>query len=143
MSLKNPSELKCIVLVNKYVKSVSLVSLKNRGQCIGLVNKYVKIMSVVSLKNLGQLQSIALIVILVKLSRKENISMRLLKLKRNGSVSVVSLKNPCELQCIWLVNKYVKIMSVVSLKNPFQLQSIALLVILVKLSGKENTSIGR
>ena len=47
-----------------------------------------------------------------------------------------------ELQCIGLVNKYVKIMSVVSLKNPFQLQSIALLVILVKLSGKENTSIG-
>ena len=43
VSLKNPSELKCIVLVNKYVKSVSLASLKNRGQCIGLVNKYVKI----------------------------------------------------------------------------------------------------
>ena len=68
---------------------------------------------------------------------------RLLKLKRNESVSVLSLKNPSELQCIGLVNKYVKIMSVVSLKNPFQLQSIALLVILVKLSGKENTSIGR
>ena len=77
VSLKNPSELKCIVLVNKYVKSVSLVSLKNRGQCIGLVNKYVKIMSVVSLKNLFQFQSIALIMILVKLSRKENISMGL------------------------------------------------------------------
>ena len=90
---------------------------------------------VVSLKNLGHLQSIALIVILVKLSRKENISMRLLKLKRNGSVSVVSLKNPCELQCIWLVNKYVKIMS---LKNLFQFQSIALIVILVQLSRKEN-----
>ena len=30
---------------------------------------------------------------------------RLLKLKRNGSVSVVSLKNPSELKCIVLVNK--------------------------------------
>ena len=77
VSLKNPSELKCIVLVNKYVKSVSLVSLKNRGQCIGLVNKYVKIMSVVSLKNPFQLQSIALLVILVKLSGTENTSIGL------------------------------------------------------------------
>ena len=81
-----------------------------------------------------------MIVILVKLSRKENISMRLLKLKRNGSVSVVSLKNPSELQCIVLVNKCVKIMSVVSLKNLGELQSIALIVILVKLSKKENKS---
>ena len=56
------------------------------------------------------------------------------------SVSVVSLKNLSELQCILLVNKYVKIMSVVSLRNLGQLQSIALIVILVKLSRKENMS---
>ena len=42
---------------------------------------------------------------------------KLLKLKKNWSVSVVSLKNPSELQSILLVSKYVKIMSVVSLKN--------------------------
>ena len=46
---------------------------------------------------------------------------RLLKVMRNGSVIVVSLKNPSELQCILLVNKYVKIMSVVSLQNLGQL----------------------
>ena len=63
--------------------------------------------------------------------------MRLLKLKRGGSVSVVSLKNPSELQCIMLVHKCVKIMSVVSLKNLGELQSIALIVILVKLSKKK------
>ena len=33
-------------------------------------------------------------------------------------MSVVSLKNPFELQCIVLVDKKFKIMSVVSLKNP-------------------------
>ena len=42
-------------------------------------------------------------------NRSENLSVdcevRLLKLKRGGSVSVVSLKNPSELQCIVLVNK--------------------------------------
>ena len=57
-------------------------------------------------------------------------------------MSVLSLKNPSELQCIGLVNKYVKIMSVVSLKNLFQFQSIALVVILVKLSRKENILMG-
>ena len=69
--------------------------------------------------------------------------MRLLKLKRNGSLSVVSLKNPSELQCIVLVNKYVKIMSVVRLKKLGQLESIALIVIFDALSRKENISIGR
>ena len=42
-------------------------------------------------------------------NRRENMcvdcEVRLLKLKRNGSVSVVSLKNPSELKCIVLVNK--------------------------------------
>ena len=58
-------------------------------------------------------------------------------------MSVVSLKNPPELQSIVLVScKYVKIMSVVSLKNLGQLQGIALIVTLVKLSRKENTSMG-
>ena len=51
---------------------------------------------------------------------------RLPKLKRIGSVSVVSLKNPSELWCIVLVTKFVKIMSVVSLKNPSELQCIIL-----------------
>ena len=54
-------------------------------------------------------------------NRSENMSVdcevRLLKLKRGGSVSVANLKNPSELQCIVLVNKCVKIMSVVSLEN--------------------------
>ena len=57
-------------------------------------------------------------------------------------MSVVTLKNPSDLQCIVLVDKNVKIMSVVSLKNLDQLQSIALLVILAKRSRKENTSMG-
>ena len=65
---------------------------------------------------------------------------RLLKLNGHRSVSVVSLKNPSELQCIIFVHKWVKIMSVVSLKNLGELQSIALIVILVKLSKKENKS---
>ena len=67
---------------------------------------------------------------------------RLLKLKGNVSVSFVSFKNPSDSQSILLVSKYVKIMSVVSLKNLGQLQSIALLVILIKLSKKENISMG-
>ena len=52
-------------------------------------------------------------------NRRENMcvdcEVMLLKLMRNGSVIVVSLKNPSELQCILLVNKYVKTMSSVSL----------------------------
>ena len=68
---------------------------------------------------------------------------RHLKLKSKGSVSVVSLNNCYELRSIVLVScKYVKIMSVVSLKNLGQLQGIALIVTLVKLSRKENTSMG-
>ena len=67
---------------------------------------------------------------------------RLFKLKVNVSVSFVSFKNPSELQSISLLSKYVKIMSVVSLKNLDQLKSIALLVILFKLSRKENKSMG-
>ena len=42
---------------------------------------------------------------------------RLFKLEANASVSVLSFKNPSELQSSLLVSKYVKIMSVVSLKN--------------------------
>ena len=66
---------------------------------------------------------------------------RLLQLNMNRSVSVVSLKNPSELQCIVLVNKCVKIMSAVSLENLGGLHSIALIVILSKLCRKENKSI--
>ena len=82
-------------------------------------------MNVVSLENRSEFMSV-------------DCEVRLLKLKRGGSVSVVSLKNPSELQCIVLVNKCVKIMSVVSLENLGELQSIALIVILVKLCRKEN-----
>ena len=67
---------------------------------------------------------------------------RLFKLEANASVSVLSFKNPSELQSISLLRKYFKIMSVVSLKNLDPLQSIALLVILLKPSGKENISMG-
>ena len=52
-------------------------------------------------------------------NRRENTcvdcEVRLLKLMKNGAVIFVSLKNPSELHCILLVNKYVKTMSAVSL----------------------------
>ena len=46
----------------------------------------------------------------------------LFKLEANASVSVLSFKNPSELQNISLLGKYFKIMSVLSLKNLDQLE---------------------
>ena len=78
VSLENGSDNLCVDCEVRLLKhegnaSVSFVSFKNTFelQSTLLVSKYVQIMSVVSLKNLDQLQSIALLVIHVKLSRKE------------------------------------------------------------------------
>ena len=53
------------------IGSLSVVSLKNPSElrCIVLINKHLNVVSIVSLKNLGELNSIALIAMLVDLVR--------------------------------------------------------------------------